>query len=214
MRAANPLAQKRCSADAGAVGHRRPQATPVVEPLIGLRHQPLTQRRMRAVGDHDQVERTVALLVLVDDDALSVLSDDVADFASGHQRGGGFLQPPMQQVEQHAAPDAEPVRRRVQDRIGEIEHGAAACGPRLQPEDLAATRQGLLCKAQCPQHLESGRLKQEARTERPRLRKALEDGDIVPALGEEDRRRLPRDSAADDANTISSRRHARLLSDT
>ena len=166
---------------------------------------------MRAVGHDDQVERAMSLLILVDDHAASVLADDVVDFRPGHQPCRRFLQPPMQQIEQHAAPDPEPVRRRMQGRIGKIEHPAAAGRPGLQPEDLASPRQRLLFEPQRPQHREPGRLKQEPRPERSRLRKTLEDGDVVTALSEECRRRLPRDPAADDADAISGRCHVALV---
>ena len=166
---------------------------------------------MRAIGHDDEFIRTVTLCILVDDDARSVLADDVVDLRPGHQPSRRFPQPPMQQIEQHAAPDPESVRRRMQGRIGKIEHPAAASRRGLQAEDLASPRQRLLFEPQRPQHREAGRLKQEPRPERSRLRKTLEDGDVVTALSEECRRYLPRDPAADDADAIPGRFHVALV---
>ena len=69
-----------------------------------------------------------------------------------------LLQPAMQQVEQHTAADAEPVRLRMQVGVGKIEDRATAARLGLEPGDLAAARDRLVREAERAQNRKAGRL--------------------------------------------------------
>ena len=115
----------------------------------------------------------------------------------------------MQQVEQRAAPDAESEGLGMQVGIAEIEHAAAALRPALEADDARALRHRRVGEAEFAQHRESGRLKQKPRTDRAGLCEAFEDRDRVAGIGQQDRRGLAGDAAADDADlhgTIRARR--------
>ena len=100
----------------------------------------------------------------VDHDGAAVLAHHVDDLGAGQELGRRLLQPAMQQVEQHAATDAEPVRPGMQIGVGEVEHGAAAARLCLEPDDPATARDRLVREAERAQHREACRLKQKPRT--------------------------------------------------
>ena len=115
---------------------------------------------MRAVGHHDQVERAVARPGLVDE----MVAVGVGDLRARDHLGRRAFQAAVQQVEQHTAANAEPMRRRMEVGVAEIEHAAAAIGLGLQSDDPGAFCQRLLLEAERPQHGEPCRLQQKPRS--------------------------------------------------
>ena len=174
-----------CRARAGAAGPprrcRRGRArwstgSPSRRAARAVRHQPRAQRRVRAVGRDDEIERTVALRPFVLDEVRLV---DVVDFRAGDQLAGDFRGRPMQQVEQDGALDAEPVRRGDAGRNSAGRARAATVGRASSPTTARrprsrrrrgrapAARQGPVGCSNKP------------RAERPRLGETLEDRDAV-----------------------------------
>ncbi len=119
---------------------------------------------MRAVGDDREIERAVTAEVPVDHHGAAVLAHHVDDLGARHQLRWRALEAAMQQVEQHAAPDAESVRLGVQVGIGKVEHHAAMHRPGLEPDHLAALRQRRLFDTERAQHGKARGLKQKPRT--------------------------------------------------
>ena len=97
----------------------------------------------------------------------------------------------------------------MQVGIAKIEHAAAAMRPALEADDARALRHRLVGETERAQHGEASRLKQKPRTDRSGLCEAFEDRDRVAGIGQQDRRGLAGDAAADDADphgTITARR--------
>ena len=73
-------------------------------------------------------------------------------------------------------------------------------GLALEAADARAARHRRVGQTEHAQHGETGRLKQEPRTDRSGLGEALEERDRVAGIGQQDRRGLAGDAATDDAD--------------
>ena len=174
---------------------------------------------MRAIGDDDQIEWPVCRTASIHDRGGRPLGEDIGDLAADPQARRRALQALMQELEQHAAQDAEPVRLGMQVGIGKLEHRAPAMGPALQPVDARAARHGLVHEPKRAQHGEASRLQQQPGADRPRLGEALENRDGMAGIGQQGGDCLAGYTAADDGdpqshgNQLGSlRRHCRSAS--
>ncbi len=107
----------------------------------------------------------------------------------------------MQDREQGRAVDADAEHPATQRRIMDVQHGAAGMGGlAMQPIDPRATGQQAAVEAERAQHGEAGRLDHEARADRLRLGKPLEQDHAMAEPVQQQGSSQPRRAAARDGD--------------
>ena len=79
----------------------------------------------------------------------------------------------------------------------QVENSATAGGTAVETIDTCTQRQRLLVEAEAGQYREASRLQQQPGAQRPRFCKALHQCDAMAGIGQQRRRSLATDAAAD-----------------
>lgn len=152
---------------------------------------------MRAIGDDDQIERTVFAAIRRRVDA--ALGIDAFDLHAGLHRGGVGIGA-AQHLEQGAALHAEAVPAWVEVGVTHVHDRAAAFVLAVEPVDARTAAARGSAKTEFIQYRQPGRLQQKTRPQRTQLGRLLEVLDAMPGPLQIQARRLTGGAVTDDGD--------------